>query len=405
MYLRRHFSGLRALRAAFCLALPSLALLLTGCQNGTTDESDTQSVSENEAAVIMDGNYPASTDYVKILGRYFFWQDTLWLSLSASGIEFQYTDCTECTITLTGDSTVFSEANADRYARYAVYLNDELIADELMSESSRTISVFTASQPESGTVRILKLSESSDSSLGISGIQVDGTISPASAKPLKLEFVGDSITCGYGVDDALGGVYSTSNEDATKTYAYKTAAALDADYSMVCYSGYGVISGYTSGDTPNTYSLLPTYYDKIGNSYGTIMSGIQTGTLRWDFDNYTPDYIIINLGTNDSSYCGTYSDRQEEFTAGYISFLKTLRENNPEAYFVCTLGIMGDTLYPAIETAIADYSEETGDTHISSMKFDAADASDGYAVDYHPTEATHEKAAEKLTAFLQELIE
>lgn len=49
-----------------------------------------------------------------------------------------------------------------------------------------------------------------------------------------MEFIGDSITCGYGVDDPdKEHHFKTATEDVTKAYAYKTALALNADYSMV----------------------------------------------------------------------------------------------------------------------------------------------------------------------------
>ena len=74
----------------------------------------------------------------------------------------------------------------------------------------------------------------------------------------KIEFIGDSITAGYGVDDEVKEHgFSTATEDVTKTYAYKTAAALQADYSIVAYSGHGIISGYTGDGEKNTGLLIP----------------------------------------------------------------------------------------------------------------------------------------------------
>ena len=65
---------------------------------------------------------------------------------------------------------------------------------------------------------------------------------------------------------------------------------------------------------------------------------------------------------------------------------------------------MGDGLYPYIESAVDSYIKETGDKNISCMRFDVQDVNtDGYASDWHPTEATHEKAAKKLTEHIREL--
>ena len=87
-----------------------------------------------------------------------------------------------------------------------------------------------------------------------------------------------------------------------------------------------------------------------------------------------------------------------------MEFLKVVRRNNPDAVLLCTLGVMGDRLYPMVYRAVQDYTAETGDTDIHSMKFDVQKASDGYVADWHPTAVTHGKAAEKLAAEIREVM-
>jgi hypothetical protein len=65
---------------------------------------------------------------------------------------------------------------------------------------------------------------------------------------------------------------------------------------------------------------------------------------------------------------------------------------------------MGDRLYPFVEQAVQQYTQETGDSNISAMKFDVQLAADGYAADFHPSQATHRKAADRLTAHIKELM-
>ena len=92
----------------------------------------------------------------------------------------------------------------------------------------------------------------------------------------------------------------------------------------------------------------------------------------------------------------------KDFAAAYAEFLKTIREKNPDASIVCSLGIMGQTLCDAVEAAAAGYTKETGDTNIRVLRFDVQSEADGYAVDWHPSAATHEKAAAKLSAFIRD---
>jgi len=63
---------------------------------------------------------------------------------------------------------------------------------------------------------------------------------------------------------------------------------------------------------------------------------------------------------------------------------------------------MGVELYSCIEDAVKQYSEETGDSKIHTMKFDIQSMEDGIAADWHPSEKTHEKAAGKLAAKIRE---
>lgn len=355
-----------------------------------------------------------TADAAKQLGRTAFHDDTntLWCSLSGSGIEFSFLG-RECKLLLVGDSAA---TGGDAVApRYAVYLNDELIEDAQLTEEKHTVTLQnTGSEEEPAKVRLVKLSESMQSSLGIEVIGIGASkeihrkygrdvLRPAAEKEHLIEFIGDSITCGYGVDGEYGkDSFKTANENVTKAYGYLTAQKLDADYSMVSYSGHGIVSGYTTGSEPVTNQLVPKFYGQVGHGYGIIEGKHKIQDDLWDFARQ-PDLVVINLGTNDASYTGNDAAKQKEYAAGYTEFLRTVREKNPDAAIVCTLGIMGQTLCDAIDLAVADYTAETGDTNIRTMRFDMQDADkDGVAVDWHPSAATHEKAAEKLSAFIKD---
>jgi hypothetical protein len=143
----------------------------------------------------------------------------------------------------------------------------------------------------------------------------------------------------------------------------------------------------------------------MGFSYGYFNSGIQVNTIDWDFNNYQPELVVINLGTNDTSYCGADVEKQKAYIKGYINFLKHVREKNPKSTILCTLGIMGATLYSSVETAVKQYSDETGDKKIYSMEFDEQLASDGYGACWHPSEITQTKAAKKLTAEIEKIMQ
>lgn len=371
--------------AVMLSALIAAAALITSCGNGGSGEK------ENEKM-----NYPVlDSSNVKLLGRTYLSGDTLYLAFSGTGAEFTYTG-SKLELQLEGDAKAGS---SDGEARIAVYVNGERTQDFMMDEKEKSIVLFEAEKEESADIKIVKLSECAMSNVGIKNLELNGgSIKPAENKERRIEFIGDSITCGYGVDDEdPSHSFSTKTEDCTKAYAYKTAQKLDADYSLVSISGYGIISGYTADpEKISANQTIPPYYEKLGFCYSTYANGEKPSDIAWDFSKFKPDCIVINLGTNDASYCNS-TEKKDTFRDSYKEFLKTVRKNNPDAKVFCTLGIMGQTMYPSIEEAVYYYTKETGDENILCVQFENQQQADGLAADYHPTEATHEKASELLT--------
>ncbi len=390
------------------LAFSMIAVLMTsvaacgknddGKAAGSTDSEQGSEVApmftETE---LTEKEFAPTKDYVRAIGRTQEQDDTLWLVHSGTGAEFIFKG-TSATITMKPDSALNS--GMDSQVRIAIYVNGERVVDDMVDKLEKSYTVFESEQAQECTIRVVKLSEATNSTVGIASIEVTsmGDIYPTAESERYIEFIGDSITCGYGVDDEnRDHHFSTRTEDVTKTYAYKTAQALGADYSMVSFSGYGIISGYSGNGEQVTEQQLPQYYEKLGFSYGAYMGQYYAQDVAWDFTGRQPDVIVINLGTNDNSYVKGNDEKEAAYTAAYVEFLKVVRANNPDATILCTLGIMGAELYPSVEQAVANYQSETGDANVHAMQFDVQSASDGYAADWHPTDATHTKAAEKLT--------
>lgn len=347
--------------------------------------------------------FKATEEHVKIIGRTHYYNEVLWLALSGGGIEFTFYG-TKAEITLIGDAIA---STGNNLARIGISVNGQRVIDDQLNQQRTTYTVFESDTAQEVTVSVLKLSEAAMSTAGIQEISVtaaDG-IKPAPDLPHRIEFIGDSITCGYGVDDEVAlHSFSTATEDVTKAYAYLTAQQLQADYSMVSYSGYGIITGYTDNDQKLTTHLIPDYYELAGKSEGRFDDTLLPQDVRWDFDRFVPELIVINLGTNDDSYTKEDAGRQAEYAREYVEFLKMVRRNNPHARVLCTLGIMGDRLYPYLEQAVSSYTRQSGDSNLSAMKFDVQLEADGYAADFHPSRATHRKAADKLAAYIRELM-
>jgi lysophospholipase L1-like esterase len=267
------------------------------------------------------------------------------------------------------------------------------------------------------TVEIVRRNELSVGITEFVALEVHGELRDPPQRPgLRLEFVGDSITCGYGNEVSLlpeskswrAPVFTSKNADPARSYGWLTARRLGAEFSAVCASGHGV---YRNLDGSTT-DLVPELYERAAPGRPE----------PWDFTRYAPDVIVLNLGTNDVFAGGgphAFLPDEARFKAAYRKFLARLRELHPRAHIVCTLGSMTDG-YKAQEregTVVASVHVGEWVTELVSERHRAGDArvyrhlmaeqapqSDGVGEDWHPSAATHQQMAEALTRFLQERV-
>ena len=209
----------------------------------------------------------------------------------------------------------------------------------------------------------------------------------------KIEFIGNSITCGYGIEgngNEKSFYYRLQN--FCLTYAYLTAKALNAQYHVVARSGIGFYRNYM-GKIPD--ELMPKIYPHT--------MYVKKGEL-WDFSRYCPDVVCVALGTNDTTGKYTLSGLIE----GYKRFLNMVREQYSDAKIVLLSGPMLTTkrredLRYAQETVI-DYFRENGDSLFYRFEFQEADKSIGMGSQGHPNAAHHAAMAEKLIPYLRQLM-
>lgn len=346
-------------------------------------------------------------DCVKKVGRTYQIEDTLWMGLSGSGIEFSFSG-KSLVVTVVGGPLAVDPGAEGSYTRVAIYADQERVVDDILNCREKKYVIFDGTREKTAEIRIMKLSESPMSVMGIAPLEIGDMdwLQPTEKKERFIEIIGDSITCGYGVDDEdpLHN-FSTATEDVTKSYSHKTVRKLNADYSMVSASGYGIISGYTADpEIRNEAEVLPPYYESMGYSRDCFAGNVVPHSIPWDFGKREPQLIILNLGTNDDSYCQDSEEKQGLYKSEYIAFLEMIRKNNPNAKLLCILGLMGNRLYPVICDAVKLYTEKTGDGNITTLEIPEQDPKEGYAADYHPIEKAHERASEVLTQEIKRIM-
>lgn len=340
---------------------------------------------------------------VKNFGRTFLRNEIRWCGHSGSGIGFHFTG-KRLELELWGDNSTEGFVTEGK-ARVGIFINGERFRDQMVTQRQEIIEIIHKDSPVSVDIEIIKLSESAMTTMGIGRLTTDlqGRITPLPDRAFRMEIIGDSITCGYGVDARNAEeTFSTETEDVTRAYSYRLARALDADYSMVCFSGYGIVSGYTATGERNTRETLPQYYDRTGFSYASPASDLKLEQTYWDFSSFVPQLIVINLGTNDATYTHTDPVKIAEYKEQYIQFLKLVRSKNPRAEILCVVGIMGETLTGALKELTAEYAKETGDYHVHYAGLKEQLPEDGYGADSHPSQKTHEKLARLLESIIRD---
>ena len=111
----------------------------------------------------------------------------------------------------------------------------------------------------------------------------------------KLMFVGDSVTCGVGVnnDATCSNPVTDPSIDAYDSYGMLLGRRLDAQAQLVCYGGRGLERDYLGHGVAEGTLNAPQFLDL------TIVGNDLKGSVVWDSKSYTPDGIVVSLGTND----------------------------------------------------------------------------------------------------------
>ncbi len=250
-----------------------------------------------------------------------------------------------------------------------------------------TLNIEGLTQGENSIV-LCKNTEANIGYIEFLGVFCDELLEPAPKPARKIEFIGNSITCGAGAD--LSGVACGKGawhdqHNAYLSYGPVTARAVDAQYHLSAVSGIGLMRSCC-----NMNIIMPQVYDKVN---------MRNDTIAWDFKKYQPDVVTVCLGQNDGIQDSTI------FSNNYISFLERLRKYYPNAMIVCLSSPMAgaglsDFMKKTL-TAIVEKMKRQNDHHIATYFFSKQYHN---GCDWHPDLAEHQQIANELTAFIKTLM-
>ena len=149
--------------------------------------------------------------------------------------------------------------------------------------------------------------------------------------------------------------------------------------------------------------IMPEMYDRLIPN---------DPTSEWEFAQYSPDIVVVNLFQNDSwlvnmpkndqfkARFGTEAPSDEDLINAYQKFILSLRQHYPQANIICSLGCMdavkdGSKWVGYIEQAIANLEDEAIYTYF--MPYIKASG--------HPSVQDQEEMAKGLIEFIEGNIE
>ncbi|KQO21477.1 GDSL family lipase [Flavobacterium sp. Leaf82] len=182
------------------------------------------------------------------------------------------------------------------------------------------------------TLEIYKTTEAHSGGILFAGTTAKLT-SITAKKKKKIEFIGDSITCGAASDPSdipcdKGEYFDHHN--GYYAYGPVLSRAIGVDYLMSSVSGIGMYRNWN--DENKDEAIMPDVYE---NLYLTK----DNSKPKYDFA-FQPNIISIALGTNDFSGGDGKKERlpfnPEKYVSNYINFIKMLYKHNPNAQIVIT---------------------------------------------------------------------
>jgi lysophospholipase L1-like esterase len=158
----------------------------------------------------------------------------------------------------------------------------------------------------------------------------------------KIEFIGDSITAGFGNSGFAPCSARPFNQEAGRSYPHLICNAFQAECHVHAWSGRGLVKN-VDGEVPGSH--MPEIERRVWAS--------MADSPEWDFASWVPDVVWINLGTNDQC-CG----RQwpvAGFESAFVDLLMNLTTrwapSRPSILAAC--GPVSATYCPQVQQAVA----------------------------------------------------
>jgi len=283
---------------------------------------------------------------------------------------------------------------------YAIIDSDDANPLKIKSDSLKeTFLLFSNLHYGSHSLKLFKLTNNT-SETKFYGFELEGNsaiLPPLPPLKRKIEFYGNSITAGHGVDAPAGVKDAGAPRYFNNYFTYDafTARRFNAQFSCIARSGIGVMVSWFP-------EIMPEIYDRLDPS---------DTNSKWDFSKYKPDIVVVNLFQNDSwivnmpdnaqfkARFGTKPPGEDFIITSYQKLIAMIRNKYPRASIICALGSMDATKsgskWPGY---ILQAAKNLNDKKIYTLFFPFKNTPG------HPNRAEHQLMANDLIAFIDKNI-
>lgn len=241
-------------------------------------------------------------------------------------------------------------------------------------------------------VYLQKRTEGEQGRITIESFTTDGTLLKTKGdKQRRIEFIGDSYTCGYGTEgSSRNEPFRASEENSNLTYAAILGRFFDAEIRLVSHSGRGVSRNYDDADPGNT---MVERYSRMFD---------ECPDIEWSArkEKYCPDIVVVYLGTNDFSVGKQPS--LDKWCADYSQLLGLVRANyGDDVPVLCVSSRYTDGYY--VQEAVRRSSMKN--VHWTSIQQDVHNDTTELGSSWHPNYEGHRKVACCLAPYISTLTE
>ncbi len=357
-------------------------------QSSSPSDDDSAVVTPSQTDEVKENRYYLNSDetlnYIKLNGRCVKTYDGIGLNFAASALEFN-----------TDSANILLEITADAGVYYSVFIDGELKSERNITESGTNyIALARGLSGGAHNIKIVRETEArSKNTFVAKNILLDEgkSLLAKDSKKTLIEFLGDSLTNGYGnLTTAGANAGQPKYQNSLKAYPYLISNDLGFDYRIVAMSGIAVKERKTSAGS------FPAFYD-----FYSLENYFENQTKQYSSSNPTDvDIVVINLGTNDASskmYDSNNPSSVEEYSTLYSELITKIGYRT-DAKIVFVSGVGWCNAQTKAYSGARDKLNQSGynNVYLCSCK---SYQSGGEG---HPSVQEHKQIADEIIKFLKD---